>query len=154
MAPKLNCVYSRGSSNNVTLSNWLIIGSDDEHDQEYVPPNTRNPTHVTRPTRATPTRMAPDVVTASKSNEERILTEGASSSVKASGSEEAFGYVEASRSEKASASASSDEATSVDFTPAPQTGSPLQLLISPTGGVSRGSTKYMLMLRCPTTRGS
>ena len=84
--------------------------------------------------------MAPNVVTASKSEEERILTdtpsgsaaksEGASDSEDASGSEEVSDAKEISGYEKASApatatpSASSDEANSSYSTSPPQSGVP------------------------------
>lgn len=65
MEPKLDCVYARGLSKSVAPSDRLVIGSNDECDPEYVPLGSVTPARATRTTRATPTKVAPNVVTAS-----------------------------------------------------------------------------------------
>ena len=75
MAPKLDLVYSRGRSKFVAPSRRMVIGSDDNQDPEYVPPGTRTPTCAAMNTRGTPKKMASGVVTASPSDEERILND-------------------------------------------------------------------------------
>ena len=52
----------------------MVIGSDDERDPEYVPPGTSTPSRAVRAPRATPKKVASDIVTASQSDEERTLT--------------------------------------------------------------------------------
>ena len=47
MAPKQDCVYSRGRSKSVAPSNQMVIGSEGELDLLYVPPDTLTPTHAT-----------------------------------------------------------------------------------------------------------
>ncbi len=69
MAPRQNLDYSGGCSKSVAPLNRLIIGLDDERDLEYVPPGTRTPLPPARSTRATPTRVAPGVVTTSQYQE-------------------------------------------------------------------------------------
>ena len=73
----------------------LIISSNDECDPEYVPLSTVTPARAAHTNRATPTKVAPGVVTASQSEEEHILigtTSGsATPSSDASGSEEVSG---------------------------------------------------------------
>ena len=56
------------------LSPRLVIGSDNEPDPEYVPPGTATPSRAARAARATPKKVASNVVTASQSDEERTLT--------------------------------------------------------------------------------
>ena len=65
MALKYDRVYTCGHSKSVALSARLVIGSDDEHDSEYVPPGTATPARAARATRATPKKVASVVVTAS-----------------------------------------------------------------------------------------
>ena len=72
-APKQDRVYSRGRSKSVAPSVWMFISSNDERDPEWVPPGTLTPTRAVRTTRATPTKVAPGGVTASQSEEERIM---------------------------------------------------------------------------------
>ena len=124
MAPKQDQVYAHGRSKSVAPSTRLVIGSDDERDHEYVPPGISTPSRAARAARATPKKVASDVVTASQSDEERTLTgtpsgsaineEGASGSLGASWSEEASGSAEVPARATAAASASSDEADSSD----------------------------------------
>ena len=100
----------------------MVIGSDDEHDSEYVPPGTSTPSRAARAPRATPKKVASGVVTASQSDEERTLTgtpsgsatneEGASGSIGVSWSDEASGSTEVPAPATALMSASSDEADS------------------------------------------
>ena len=73
IAPKQDRVYACGRSKYVAPSVRLVIGSNDEHDTEYVPPGTTTPARAARATRATPKKVALGVVTASQSNEERTL---------------------------------------------------------------------------------
>ena len=74
MAPKQDRGYARGRSKSISLSSRFVIGSDDEHDPEYVPPDTTTPARAARTTRARPKKVASGVVTASQSDEERTLT--------------------------------------------------------------------------------
>ena len=48
MALKQDQVYARGRSKSFALSARLVIGSDDEHDLEYVPPGTTTPARDAR----------------------------------------------------------------------------------------------------------
>lgn len=99
MAPKPDVVYSRGCSKSIAPSSRMVIGSNDDHVPEYVPPGTRTPTRASTTTQGTPKKVASGLVTASKFNEECILTgtpfgssaysEEVSVSKEASGSEEA-----------------------------------------------------------------
>lgn len=52
----------------------MVIGSDNDHDQEYVPLGTRTPIRAARTSWWTPKKVASGVFTASQSDEERILT--------------------------------------------------------------------------------
>ena len=98
----------------------MVIGSDDERDPEYVPPGTSTPFRAARAPSATPKKVASGVVTASQSDEERILTgtpsvsvtntEGASGFFGLSWSEEASIYAEVPAPATAVASASSNVA--------------------------------------------
>ena len=91
-----------------------------------MPPGTSAPSRDARATRATPKTVAPGVVTASQSDEERTLTgtpsgsatneEGAYGSLGVSWSKEASGSAEVPAPATAEASASSDEADSLDST--------------------------------------
>ena len=100
----------------------MVIGSDDKRDPEYVPPGSVTLAWAARTT---------VIVTASHSEEERILTSmlsgsaahsrDASGSEKVSGSEEVSDFDEASAPATVSQSASSDEADSVDYIPSPLT---------------------------------
>ena len=74
MAPKQDRIYARGRSKSVAPSTRMVIGSDDERDPEYVPPGTSTPSRTARTPRDTPKKVASSVVTASHSDEERILT--------------------------------------------------------------------------------
>ena len=65
MAPKQDRVYARGRSKSVAPSARLVIGSDDEHDPEYVPPGTSTPSRAARAARSSPKMVASDIVTAS-----------------------------------------------------------------------------------------
>ena len=65
MAPKQDRGYARGRSKSISLSSRFVIGSDDEHDPEYVPPGTTTPARAARATRARPKKVASGVVTAS-----------------------------------------------------------------------------------------
>ena len=62
MAPEQYRFYARGRSKSVTSSVRLVIGSDDERDTEYVPPGTATPSRDARAARATPKKVASDVV--------------------------------------------------------------------------------------------
>ena len=132
MAPKKDRVHARGRSKSVAPSTCAVIGSDDEHDLEYVPTGTSTPSHAACAPTATPKKVAFGVVTASQSDEERTLTgtpsgsatneEGAFVSLGVSWSEEASGSAEVPAPATATASASSEEADSSDST----SGSPAQ----------------------------
>ena len=74
MAPKQEQIYARGRSKFVALSARLVIGSDDEHDLEYVSPGTSTQSRAARAARATHKKITSGVVTASQSDEERTLT--------------------------------------------------------------------------------
>ena len=74
MAPKQDRIYARGRSKSVAPSARMIIGSDDERDPQYVPPDTSTPSRAARAPRATPKKVASGVVTTSQSDEERTLT--------------------------------------------------------------------------------
>ena len=74
MAPKQDRVYARGRSKSVASYARLVIGSNDEHDPEYVPPGTATLSRAARAIRATPKKVASDAVTASQSDEERTVT--------------------------------------------------------------------------------
>ena len=74
MAPEQDRVYARGHSKSVVPCARLVIGSDDEHNPEYVPPGTTTPSRAARATRSTPKKVASDVVTAFQSDEEYTLT--------------------------------------------------------------------------------
>ena len=80
MEPKQDRVYARGQSKFVAPSAHLDIGSEDERDPEYVPPGTATPSRVVCATRVAPKKVASDVVTASQSDEECILTDTPSGS--------------------------------------------------------------------------
>ena len=92
------------------------------------------------------------VVATSQSDEERTLTgtpsgsatneKGASGSLGVSWSEEASGSAEVRAPATAAASASSDEADSLDSTFGAPARSPPQPLTSQTGGVSKASLKF------------
>ena len=57
MAPKQDRIYARGRSKSVTPSARMVIGSDDERDPEYVPPDTSTPSRAARSPRATPKKV-------------------------------------------------------------------------------------------------
>ena len=57
----------------VAPSHREVIGSDDECDPKYMPLGTVTLARATHTTRSTPTKVAPGVVSASQSEEERIL---------------------------------------------------------------------------------
>ena len=57
-----------------SLSARLVIGSDDEHDPEYVPTGTATTARAAHATRSMPKKVESGVVTASLSDEERTLT--------------------------------------------------------------------------------
>ena len=48
MAPKQDRIYARGRSKSVAPSARMVIGSDDEHDPEYMPPGTSIPSRAAR----------------------------------------------------------------------------------------------------------
>ena len=73
MAPKQDRVYARECSKSVAQYVQLVIGFDDEHDTEYMPPSTATQSRAARATRATPKKVASDVVTASMTDEELTL---------------------------------------------------------------------------------
>ena len=50
MALKYDRVYTCGRSKSVALSARLVIGSDDEHDSEYVSPSTATLARIARAT--------------------------------------------------------------------------------------------------------
>ena len=126
MAQKQDRIYARGQSKSITPSARLVIGSDDERDPEYVPPGSSTHSHASRAPKATPKKVASGVVTASQSDKERTLTgtpsgsatneEGASGSLGVSWSEEASESTEVLAPATAAASASSEEANSLDST--------------------------------------
>ena len=64
MAPKRDQVYAHRHSKSVTQSAHMVIGSDDEHDTDYMPPGTATPSRAACATRATPKNVASSVVTA------------------------------------------------------------------------------------------
>ncbi|TMX05709.1 hypothetical protein EJD97_006917 [Solanum chilense] len=74
MAQKQDRVYSCGRSNSVAPFVRFVISSDNQRDPEYVPPGTFTPARVARTTRATPTKVAPGVVTSFQFEEEHIMT--------------------------------------------------------------------------------
>ncbi|TMW99987.1 hypothetical protein EJD97_001564 [Solanum chilense] len=131
MAPKQDRVYARGRSKYVTPSACLVNGSDDERDQEYVPPGIASPSLAARAARATPKMVAYGIVTASQFDEKRTLTgtpsgsatheEGAFGSLGVSWSEEAFGSAKFPAPATAEQSSSSDEADSSESTPSSPT---------------------------------
>ena len=108
---------------------YMVIGSDDERDPEYVPPGTSTPSRATRAPRATPKKVASRVVIASQSDEERTLTgtpsrsatneEAVSGSLGVSWSEEASGSAKVPAPATAAVSATSDEADSSESTSVP-----------------------------------
>ena len=132
MAPKQDRVYARGRSKSFALSAYLVIGSDDERDPEYMPPGTSTPSRVARAARATVKKVESSIVIASQFDEKHTLTgtpfgsatneEGASGSLGILWSKEASGFVEVPAPTTAAVSASPDEADSLESTP----GSPAQ----------------------------
>ena len=132
MAPKQDRIYACGRLKSVAPSACMVIGTDDERDPEYVPPGTSTPSRAARAPKATPKKVASGVVTASQSDEELTLTgtpsgsatneDGASGFLGVSWSEEASGSAEVPTPATAAASASSDEADSLEST----SGSPAQ----------------------------
>ena len=155
MAPKQDRVYVCGRSMYVAPSARLVIGSDDERDPEYMPPGTATPSQDARAARATPKKVASNVVTASQFDEDRTMTvtpsgsatheEGASSSLGVSWSEEASGSAEVPTPATAAQYASSDEADSSESTPGSPTRALTQLPTIPIGGVSTTSIKFIQM---------
>ena len=73
MSAKQDQVYARGRSKLVAPSARLVIGSDNEHDPECVPPGTATLARAACATRATHKKVAFSTVTASHSDEERTL---------------------------------------------------------------------------------
>ena len=65
MELKQDRVYACGRSQFVASSARLVIGFDNEHDPEYVPPGTATPARAARATRAMPKKVAYGVVTTS-----------------------------------------------------------------------------------------
>ena len=65
METKKDRIYARGRSKSIAPSARMVIGSDDERDPEYVPPGTSTPSRAARARRATPKKVASDVVTTS-----------------------------------------------------------------------------------------
>ena len=65
MAPKQDRTDARGRSKSVAPSARMVIGSDDEHDPEYVPPGTPTPSCAAPAPIATLKKVASDIVTAS-----------------------------------------------------------------------------------------
>ena len=132
MASKQDRVYARGHSKSVAPSAPLFIGSDDEHDPEYVPPDTATPARATCATKATPKKVASGVVSASQSDEERILTdtpsglatheEEASGSLGVLWSVKSYGFREVPAPARAAQSTSSDKVVKPDSTPGSPTG--------------------------------
>ena len=126
IAPKQDRVYAGGRSKSVAPSSRLVIGFDDENDPECVPPGTSTKARTARATRATPKKVAYDIVTASQYDEERTLTatpsgsttqeEGPSGSLGVSWLEEASGSAEVSAPATATQSTLSDEADNPDST--------------------------------------
>ena len=72
--PTHDRVFSRGFSKSFSPLNGLIIVLHNQSDPKYVPPRTRTPTNVSYSTKATPTRAALSIVSASMSDDERMLT--------------------------------------------------------------------------------
>ena len=68
MAPKQDRFYARGHSKSFAPSVRLVIGSDDEHDPEYVPPGTATPARAARAPKATPKKVVSGIVTAFQSD--------------------------------------------------------------------------------------
>ena len=155
MAQKQDRVYARGGSKFVAPSARLVIGYDDEHDPEYVPPGTAIPSRAARSTKATPKKVVSGVVTASQYDEERTLTdtpyrsttheEGASSCLGVLLSEEASRSAEVPALAISAQPASFDEADSPDSTPGSSTGALTQVANHPTDGVSTGNIKCIPM---------
>ena len=114
-------MYARGCSKSVALSARLVIGSDDEHDPEYVLPGTATPSRAARATKAMSEEVAPSVVNDSQSDEEHTLTdtpsgsatheEGVSGSLGVSWSEEPSRSAEVPAPATAEQSVSSDRLT-------------------------------------------
>ena len=155
MAPIQDRVYAHGNSMSVASSSRLFIGSDDEHDPEYIPAGTGTLLRDARATRATPKKVTSGVVIASQSDEECTLTGTPSGS--ATNEEGASGSLGVSWSEEASGSAEVPAPTAVQRRPRlmrltvrnPHPVHQLvlspQLVTNPTGGVAMGSFKSILM---------
>ena len=134
MAPKQDRVYARGRSKFVASYARLVIGFDDERDSEYVTPGTSTPSRAACAARATPKKVASDVVTSSQFDEELTLTgrpsgsttneEGAYGSLGVLWLEEASGSAKVPAPATAAMSALSDKADSSESTP----GSPARAL--------------------------
>ena len=135
MALKQDRFYARGNSKSVDPSARLVIGSNDEHDPEYVAPGTATLERAARATRSTLKKVAFGVVTTAQSDEERTVTgipSGSATQVEGvSGSLGVFLSEEASRSTELPA-----PATAAMFASFDEADSPVSNLGSPIGALT------------------
>ena len=128
-----------------------------------MPPGTVTPARAARTTRATPTKVAPGVVTASQSEDEHILTgmpsgstthsSDASGSKEVSGSEGFSGSEEASAQATTSKSSSCYEANSADCTQATLTRVPTLVSDQPNRWCVEGKFQVYSKAKLPNDKG-